>query len=230
MSYHIDYNSYLGQESSDSDSVNTSTTNTTNTSSSSNSNNEYIIHNWNNNAEQLIYGNINQINSRIEDDDSFFELMDRMEEMAEVDQNHLNQEKLDGHYYLGIISLIERQWLLESSLSSNVFYRYSYEDVKTYLFLNTNSYPYTKEVQIIKIDLQTFGKFDMYNVIIKTYWIRLIQRHWRKICKENQTRNERKKSPIIQRYREIHGKYPVELQRLRIYGMLFAYSNNKYLD
>ena len=44
--------------------------------------------------------------------------------------------------------------------------------------------------------------------IIKTYWLRLIQRTWRKICRNRKLIIKQRCNPNSLKYREIYGKWP----------------------
>ena len=44
--------------------------------------------------------------------------------------------------------------------------------------------------------------------VLKTYWIRIIQRKWKSICKEKNNIIQLRRSLSSQRYREIHGYWP----------------------
>ncbi len=44
--------------------------------------------------------------------------------------------------------------------------------------------------------------------IIKTFWLKLIQRKWKNICKERKLCIVRRANPNALKYREIYGKWP----------------------
>jgi hypothetical protein len=44
--------------------------------------------------------------------------------------------------------------------------------------------------------------------IIKTFWIKIIQKTWKKICKQRKEIIKRRCSLICLKYREINGKWP----------------------
>ena len=57
--------------------------------------------------------------------------------------------------------------------------------------------------------------------ILKTFWLKLIQRTWKKICKERKLCIQKRCNPISLKYREIHGKWPSNCLRYPgIKGML----------
>ena len=73
----------------------------------------------------------------------------------------------------------------------------------------------------------TFNDMESYNVIIKTYWLRLIQRHWRKIYKQRFSIITQRIKPINQQYKSIHGNYPSQISNLpSLSGMLSMYQNS----
>ena len=57
--------------------------------------------------------------------------------------------------------------------------------------------------------------------VLKTYWLRLIQRTWKRIYREKQAALEKRKQVSSLQYREIFGKWPPGLNVLpSLYGML----------
>jgi hypothetical protein len=152
---------------------------------------------------------------------------DMVDYMFQYDLEFYKQEKRHGSYYLGNMALRNNNWLMEMSISPNLFYRYAYSMVCEYLreYSYNYNYPFTCEVRVLQLQIIRIKNWPTYCAIDKTYWIRLIQRHWRAVCRENQHKIEQKKSPIAQRYREIHGKYPIGLNRpIGIWGLLAKYA------
>jgi hypothetical protein len=64
-----------------------------------------------------------------------------------------------------------------------------------------------------------------YSVVLKTHWIRLIQRHWRKALL---MRKQIMKKQMLVRslyYREIHGKFPYGLNNMpMLTGLMSQYA------
>jgi len=64
-------------------------------------------------------------------------------------------------------------------------------------------------------------KNNEYIAILKTFWIRLIQRTWKRVFIERRSVILKRKSPIALKYRLIHGKWPNNCNYLpSLYGML----------
>ena len=131
------------------------------------------------------------------------------------DALHFYSEKENGKYYIGLCHLyLSRRnnstvqvthWLLCTSVSANSFFRHSYDNINNYLYYYGLVRIPQHEVQIMQVDRLAD---ETCAVTIKTYWLRLVQRHWKKTyCKRsNMVRHRR--SPQMQHYSQIHGKYP----------------------
>jgi hypothetical protein len=64
-------------------------------------------------------------------------------------------------------------------------------------------------------------KNNEYIAILKTFWIRLVQRTWKRVFTERHTVILKRKSPVSLNYRLIHGKWPNNCNYLpSLYGML----------
>lgn len=84
----------------------------------------------------------------------------------------------------------------------------------------------TMELQIIEtVKIPTAEGFLMHYAIVKTMWISLIQRHWKKLCAERKRILAIRASPYQQKLREIQGKYGDEcLTYPSARGILSCYS------
>ena len=147
------------------------------------------------------------------------------------DLEFLDTEKEDNHYYIGLYEYIQPELLLGMTISPNRFYKYPYNDVSHYLraysiIRNKNS---TKNIQIMKLKIDTHT--NTYTVLIKTYWIRLIQIHWKKIYKERMEFIKLRKNISNQRHFELNGRYILGNNNLppSLYGMLSIY-NKKTIE
>ena len=145
------------------------------------------------------------------------------------DSGFLDTDKEDNHYYIGLYEYIYKQYelLLGMTISPNIFYKYQYNNVSRYLraySLVRNKYS-TKNLQVMQLKIDTHT--NIYTVIIKTYWIRLIQRHWKKIYKERMNFIKIRKNISNQRHFELNGRYILgnNIKPNSLYGMLGRYNN-----
>ena len=97
-----------------------------------------------------------------------------------------------------------QEYILLSSISAKSFLNYDIGDVCSYLTDYSISYITNPNVQIMKLFIQNNG---VYNVVLKTHWLRLVQRKWKKIYKEKQKIIKERSSIKNILLREINGKY-----------------------
>ena len=141
------------------------------------------------------------------------------------DSFHFYSEKEHGKYYIGLCHKYTTpnftQWLLSTSVSTRVFYRHSYDKIINYLY-------YYGVVRVPRPQLQIMQLHrvpeDTCSVVIKTYWLRLLQRHWKRVYATRKKILRMRMSPRMQLYRQTRGKYPEPISRLpAIKGMLSMY-------
>ena len=93
----------------------------------------------------------------------------------------------DNTYYITMPYLNENNYLKDLHISSREFFNHSLQSVKNYICEYTVSAPISNDspIQIVKTSyIQLPGGFTLYNVIIKTFWIKIIQRRWRNVLKK----------------------------------------------
>ena len=108
--------------------------------------------------------------------------------------------------------------LLASRVSTKSFFDYDIDEVMNYLRDNNimeipprrREVPFSPDIMQVHID-----DSQVFTVVLKTHWLRLVQRKWKNVigCRQNIMRH-----PNYIRNREIHGKGTIELPSLQ--GML----------
>ena len=173
------------------------------------------------------------------DDDEYHEhyLQDELmvlNEMYDFEHNFDLQEKENGKYYLGMYMNIQDVRMMSSgfligetplmffgnAISTDLFFKYTFPQVIAYLksiIMCRNMNPIVDIMQLIISD------DELYLAIIKTYWISLIQRHWKKIMKQKKEYIQTQKSFQYIRNREL-GK-SIYKPTFSIMGMLSVYNN-----
>jgi len=151
------------------------------------------------------------------------------------DAFHFYSEKENGKYYIGLCHLYSSMhlnpythsyaqyahWLLSTSISANSFFRHSYDNINNYLYYYGLVRIPQHEVQIMQVDRLAD---ETCSVTIKTHWLRLVQRHWKKTYCKRRNMVRHRRSPQMQCYSQIHGKYPECISRLpSLRGMLSMY-------
>ena len=141
------------------------------------------------------------------------------------DIEHSESEKKSKFYYIGVCKLMkpENYYLLLNSVSPKLFFKYSFQSIKLYLIEYSIVYLYNPKVEIMQMVMID----DLYNVVLKTHWLRIVQRHWKKTFQKRKEITKKRCSIYSINYFAIHGKYPNELKTLpTIHGMLSAYKQN----
>ena len=132
---------------------------------------------------------------------------------SEIDEFQ-DSEKTDGGYYLGNCLLLEdsSSMIMNISFSRETFFRHEIKNIEKAINWKEKKSPMLK-IHIMKLNIVD----DMYFVVLKTFWIRIIQRHWKKTFKARMQKNYFN----YVRSREISSK-PILLPS--IVGMLSMYN------
>jgi hypothetical protein len=114
------------------------------------------------------------------------------------DTNYYASLEHDNTYYITVPYRINENYLKDLHISSRGFANYSLQSVKNYISEYTISalIDESAPIDIVKTSyIQLPGGFTLYNIIIKTFWLKIVQRRWRNVLK--------KRKEIIQGIREL---------------------------
>ena len=105
------------------------------------------------------------------------------EDIFDMEEHFLDEEKIDGCYYIGLPCLMKspREWILQISIQPQTMLSHEYADVMRYLIDYSVTRIRNPIMHIMKLDISNTGA---YNVVLKTYWLKLIQRTWKRVLKE----------------------------------------------
>jgi hypothetical protein len=165
-----------------------------------------------------------EVELELSTDSEYDDFDEEYNEIYENDSEHMYSEKTNGQCYIGISKYIYQYntILMINSVSPGIFFRYSINQILDYLCKYSIIHMQNAKIHIMKLDILQDGT---YSVILKTHWLRLIQRHWKRIFKERALIIKKRCFIINLLSREIYGRYPNELNSLpNIYGMLNCYS------
>jgi hypothetical protein len=147
------------------------------------------------------------------------------EQIFDVERSFFENDKENSNYYIGMNFISDSELLLSSSVSINTFFKYDIEHILYYLYYSSvfNSLKYN--IDIMKIYINTNG---CYTVSVKTYWLKIVQRHIKKFYHEKIQLIMRRGHINSQKHFEIYGKYPYGMRVLpTLYGLLSCYNNKK---
>lgn len=100
------------------------------------------------------------------------------------ERGHLDNEKETDKYYIGFCKYypIENYIIMLCSVSPRSFLKYSGKRIRTYLRNYSATIVRSPKINIMKLSISP--EDGSYRVIIKTHWLRLVQRHWRKVYQQ----------------------------------------------
>ena len=100
------------------------------------------------------------------------------------DMDFVDRPKRHGNYYIANAFCCGKYYLLGICISPRIFFRHRFVDVVQYMYEYIIHYKWSaipnKTVDIIQLYIEG----DTYKAVLKTHWIRLIQRHWKKAFAE----------------------------------------------
>ena len=136
------------------------------------------------------------------------------------------EERQDKKYYIGLpyYDNVFDEFILTSSVRSKTFFSYPIENITHYL--KYYSVVRTEELDTPEImQLMIHPTSDAYNVILKTHWIRLIQRTWKNVMRNRKVILKQWSQPNALKQREIQCKTSAILPSFR--GMMAYLKVNK---
>ena len=148
---------------------------------------------------------------------------DTIEEIYEEENVFIDSEKCDNRYYIGLCKLIkpDNYHLLTNAITPCRFFKYSYKMTLRYLAEFSIIYIHNPKIEIMKLQITEDGS---YKIILKTYWLRLVQRHWRNVLLQRRNIFLRRGHVKSQTAFSINGRYPYGLNSLpTLAGMLRHY-------
>jgi hypothetical protein len=123
---------------------------------------------------------------------------DLCDEIEEYDDEYI--ECVNNNYYIGsyyIMKNIEDNDTLLFGIKINIptFYAFSNYALSTYIYFCSGfQYEYRPTIEIMQLKIEKDG---MYTAIIKTFWIKLIQRKWKKIFAQRKQYEKNIKKNIL---------------------------------
>jgi len=152
----------------------------------------------------------------------------RLERIFREESEFIDTDKENGKYYIGVhkYNAYRKLLILSNIVSTKSFLKFPHMDILRYLYFYSILRPPVPKMNIYSLSVLPDGT---YSVIVKTHWLRIIQRNWKRIFKErNQILLKRRSVQSLYNL-QITGRYPLGLNAMpSIYGMLWNL-NKKYI-
>ena len=140
-------------------------------------------------------------------------LQENIDRIYDLEVEFLDTEKENHKYYLGLCTEPRgKRILLNIAIQPKTFLKFDIQSVLNYLAEYSNFTFYRRlidtsniQLQIMYLNMEPITGF--YTVTLKTYWIRIIQRTWKRVFRERQEMLLKRRTPQNMRYFEIHGKH-----------------------
>ena len=141
-----------------------------------------------------------------------------VENIFDREERFLDEDKIDGVYYIGLPCLMKspREWILQIAIQPKTMLSNKMNDVMRYLIDYSVTRIRSPIMHIMKLDISNTGA---YNVVLKTHWLRLVQRTWKRF-KEQQQFIDYCKNPRSILYRQTYGQWENSRKFPTIQGML----------
>ena len=154
-------------------------------------------------------------------------IQENVDRIYDSEVEFLDSEKENHKYYLGLCKEPRGQRiLLNIAIQPKTFLKFDIQSILNYLAEYSIFTIYRRLIDTSNIQLQIMYLniepiTGVYTVILKTYWIRIIQRTWKRVFRERQEMLLKRRTPQNMRYFEIHGKHSPGIRVLpTMYGML----------
>ena len=149
------------------------------------------------------------------------DITDEIDEIHHMDYQHLYSEKQNNKYYIGLCAEIlqndylhlptESIYLMVNSISPSTYFKWSYNSCLRYLYYYGMTAMHKPQINILQLHIMDDGT---YSVVIKTFWLKMIQRKWKKIFKMRKEILSNRLQLSSMHHREIHGSWPISLRVL----------------
>ena len=180
-------------------------------------------------------------NYNSDNDEEYYDIYDRI---FMEDQDFVDSDKEDNQYLIGgcyttkhrEISKTLEHIYLSIALRPNTFFKTEYKVIQEYLKVYGFGGIYSTQpiwinnplvrtnlptLEIMQMKIKSDGQFCHNIVILKTTWLRLVQRKWRTIFNERKRIVKERMKVSSQKYWELYGKYPNNCRYLpSLNGML----------
>jgi len=195
----------------------------------SNNNNSRIDNYRTNLNDIIIIDSDNETNSET-DTESTYDTDDESDiesdygDIFHEEQYHLDMDKDDNKYYIGLAHYNHYRniYLMSNSVSVGSFLKFPFYRILDYLYVYSITKPiffkYETGIEIMKTH---YLEDSSLSVILKTHWLRIVQRNWKRIYKQRKEILKKRCSIYSLYQRQITGRYPEGLNSLpSMNGML----------
>lgn len=170
---------------------------------------------------------INDTNTHTTHDFEYFN--DIMEDIINDEFDILDDDKIHLNYVGVCIIDIDNKLLLETSISPQTLFKYKFAHIQEYLDNGSTTVDSEYKYKPINIEiLQLYIAEDFtYNVVVKTFWLRIVQRTWKRLFQQRKKIIQIRKCVTSQEHFRLRGKYPLSASYLPQYSGIIKCKNHE---
>lgn len=145
------------------------------------------------------------------------DIINQVNQLFEKDYLFLDKEKEDKKYYIGGYTIVKTnstqnsndpyEILLNATISPTAFFQFSLNVVEKYLqdfsIIYRSHYKFKQNVEILQLHINPEN--GTYNIVVKTHWLKVIQKWWKKIWAKQKLIQLHKMKISSMRHFEIYG-------------------------
>lgn len=147
------------------------------------------------------------------------ELEIAVENIFDREERFLDEDKVNGCYYIGLPcrKTSSREWIMQIAIQPKTFLSNTINHVTSYLIDYSVTRIHNPTIHIMKLDVSNTGA---YNVVLKTHWLRLVQRTWKRVFNERRQFINNCKKPTSILFRQTHRQWKNNTHLPGLTGML----------
>ena len=162
-------------------------------------------------------------------------------DVIERQEGGVEKEYINGSSYLGLpyYDPLYKTHVIASTIRADTFYANNHRDVLTYLYHNSIVQIRRPQIEIMQLcisnqetamenqpfDFMSNSDMEVYEVVIKTVWLKLVQRKWKTVYANRMAWCKAHTSAAYLHHRSIHGQS--ERNPFQLRGMLSQMSVSK---
>ena len=172
----------------------------------------------------------------VDSDEEIYSEDDELEDEYVIDNvyrdecDFIDTEKVDGKHYIGVCRYFPTHQLLlyANAIRPGTFFKHSYTHSLSYLQLYSVFKVYRPSIDIMQLHILNDTTYD---VVIKTHWLRLIQRTWKSVFHMRKIVMKKRMNLHSIRLFEVSAKYPPDATYIpTLKGMLYKYSRQYHVN
>ena len=122
------------------------------------------------------------------------------DEIEEYEDRHSLTEFIcvPNKYYIGSYFEDNAKLLFARTIRLKTFYEFTNYEISTYMYICSGvRFDKKPNIDIMQLCVVQDGRYGLYTAIVKTFWIKIIQRTWKKIMKQKKQHDAKMKRQIF---------------------------------